>query len=234
MVLSAGEEAGGNSYEQYVEYEGNKLRTIADENGYVFKYFYRGDFIVRIEAVDEDGKLDVVLDYYYDGDRMISRVERGDDAEFYYTTHYTHNSDGTVSYQSIITDVVSGKIIDSGTFGKQTFLNGNLIKDVGFEDGDEKTEVYEYDDESNPFRNVRGVDRILGDKSNIEARNNVVKKTYILKSAQEVYVATESYSYKYGANGYPIEMNGVFESQGNVSVKKARYYYQKVLSGGYK
>ncbi len=192
---------GSSSTRSYV-YNGNKIVSITDEDGSVLKYTYTGDFITKIEEIDKKGDLTVTTDYSYTNGKLTNEIEKTPNGTYYFKTKYTHNADGTVSYDNFRGTNATGVEQEYGATGKYTFKDGNFVKlEVSYY-GDERFYVYEYDTKNYPFKNVTGLNLLLDDET---TANNVVKETSTSGSGANIRTSITTYSYKYDANNYPTE-----------------------------
>lgn len=208
------------SYEDMV-YDGDKIISITDQGGAVVKYTYTGDLISKTEKVNVNGKVTSTTEYTYTSGKLASSIQKGTDAKFYYKTKYTHNTDGTVSYDQFKGTVATGGEEDYGN-GKLTFKDNNLVKLELIKSGSQR--VYEYDVKNNPLKNVAGLGLLL---ENETAVNNVVKKTITSGSGAAVRTDIVTYSYKYDANNYPIEEVQTYKSGDFVVTETTKYVYWK-------
>lgn len=190
-------------------YNGNKISEIASEIydlGKIIRgksvYTYEGGLIVKRQSFNENGTLSPFKEEFFYEDNKLKNYNFID-GEYIRKTMYTHNNDGTVSFNTykVNSETKAETYLDSGIY---TFSNGNLIK---YEDSNE-IRIYEYDDKYNPFKNILGLSKILGNTSNT---NNVLKTTIINKDFDSTNV--NSYEYDYNSNGYPIIIRYSFDGK---------------------
>lgn len=202
-------------------YDGNKVSSITEADGSVMKYTYTGNVITKIEEFDTKGQLDFTTDYIYENGKMTVSIERNVGNDYYYKTEYTHNADGTVSYEGFKGIDSTGIEQEYGATGKYTFKDGNVLKlEVSYY-GAESTHIYEYDTKNNPFKNVVGFNLLLDDA----AVNNVIKETSTSGSGSTLKTNTITYSYTYDANNYPTEKVVSYLSGTSIFEEITRFVY---------
>jgi len=203
------------TYTDEVVYEGNKITTITNSDGGGVKFTYDGNVITKIESFDEDGELYLLEEYTYNKEKLSTSIRKEIGYKFYYKTNYTHNADGTISYEEIEGTVETGSEEKTGQTGKYTYANGNLIKNERFGKLSESVTTYEYDDKNNPYKNIIGFSLLLNkEKSNY---NNPVKRT----SDQD---SSTTYEYKYDNSNYPTEQV-ISHSEKSVSPITVQFEY---------
>ncbi len=199
---------GHSSSESYV-YNGNKIVSMTEDNGSVTKYTYTGDLITKIEEFDMNGTLNLTTDYNYINGKLDNSIDKHPAESYYYKTKYTHNEDGTISYDQFRGIPATGAEEEYGATGKYTYKDGNVVKlEVSYY-GAEYSYIYEYDTQNNPFKNVLGYNLLL-DSDNTSA-NNITKQTSTYEQVN---------TYKYDENNFPIEKITNF-STGNETVEYA-------------
>lgn len=211
--------SNGESYTRLVTYNGNKITSIAEEDGYLTKYYYTGNLITKIEEIDETGVIEHTTDYEYSGDKLISLTDKAPDAVYSYKTKFVYNSDGTVSFDEFRINVSTGVEQEYGEVGKFTFKDGNLVKKETSYYGYDYLTVYEYDNNHNPFKNITGFNSLL-DEATV---NNVIKQTQTSGSGADLHTSETTYTYKYDANNYPIEK--IVKYSGSTSTETTKYTY---------
>ncbi|WP_374175258.1 hypothetical protein [Flavobacterium tructae] len=215
------EKDGDSSFEDVV-YNGNKIVSITGQDGSVYKYTYTGNLITKTEEIDAKGVVDNTTEYSYANGKLATSIDKNTDAEFYYKTKYTHNADGTVSYDNFRGVVATGAEEEYGATGKYTFKDGNLVKlEVSYY-GSETLYVYEYDAKNYPFKNVTGLSLLLDDETTV---NNIVKETSTSGSGANIRTNITTYTYKYDANNYPTEKVRSYQSGSSASTETTQYVY---------
>ncbi|PBI84693.1 hypothetical protein BSF41_40210 [Flavobacterium sp. ACN2] len=211
----------GSSSTRNYEYNGNKIVSMT-EDGLLSKYTYTGDFITKIEEIDASGKLDLTTEYSYTNGKLATSVEKNTNSKFYYKTKYTHNTDGTVTYDQFRGTVATGAEEEYGAAGKYTFKDGNFVKlEVSYY-GSESLYIYEYDTKNYPFKNVTGLSLLLDDET---TANNVVKITGTSGTGDIIRTSIITYSYKYDTNNYPTEKVERYQSGSSISTQTTQYTY---------
>lgn len=212
----------GLSSSENIVYNGNKIVSITEQDGSVFKYTYTGELITKTEEIDAKGVVDYTTEYTYTNGKLTTSINKNTGSEFYYKVKYTHNADGTVSYDQFRGTVATGVEEEYGATGKYTFKDGNLVKLEVSNYGDEKFYVYEYDTKNSPFKNVTGLSLLLDDET---AVNNVVKETRTSGSGDNIHTYITTYSYTYDANNYPTERIESYLSGDSVTTYTTQYAY---------
>ncbi|QOG01738.1 hypothetical protein [Flavobacterium sp. MDT1-60] len=212
---------GSSATRSYV-YNGNKIVSITDEDSSILKYTYTGDFISKIEEIDKKGDLAVTTEYSYTNGKLTNEIEKTPNGTYYFKTKYTHNADGTVSYDNFRGTVATGVEQEYGATGKYTFKDGNFVKlEVSYY-GNESSYVYEYDTKNYPFKNVTGLNLLLDDET---TANNVVKETSTSGSGANIGTTVTTYAYKYDVNNYPTEKIKTYPSGSSTASKTTQITY---------
>lgn len=205
-TISAGEEGKST-----IIYDGKKIVKVVNEAGNTV-YTYDGDLIVKIFSTEEEnGKTvnDLVMYTYENGkvktelttitsiDQASNKVSVIRNTKLY----YTYNSDGTVGIKDYRVESDGSEIL--GYTRVLTYLNGNVVKEVGqsaMTDG-HFTKDYEYDGKNNVFTNVVGFDKTR------LSFNNVLKITHTFRNeVQEEGQNITEYEYTYNESGYPLTL----------------------------
>lgn len=140
-------------------YDANKIVSI-DGAGKHSVFTYTNDLITRIVTMDNINLSQSILDYSYTNGQLTKVVSSDN-----YVMNFTHNEDGTVSYERLTTDA-NHNVITIYT-GKMFFQNGNLVRDERTKGGNTATIVskeivsYQYDSKSNPLSNIVGYSKLL-------------------------------------------------------------------------
>lgn len=193
----------GDSDIQNIVYNGNKIVSVTEKDGSVKRYTYTGDLITKIEEF-VNGTLNLTTNYNYVNGKLDNSVGKHPAEGFYYKTKYTHNTDGTITYDQFRGAVVTGTEEEYGAAGKYTFKDGNLVKlEVSYY-GSDYSYVYEYDTKNNPRKNILGFSLLLEDEDS--SVNNVVKEISVSGSGNNILIDKVIYTYKYDANNYPTEV----------------------------
>lgn len=221
-------EFGSENSKSVIVYDGNKIVSVTSAE-YKTEFTYDGNFIVKeVEYAISGGKN--IKEYetvylYADGKLKSSTYVENYTAEYPNGQYkmrlvYTHNPDGTVTHDQYRTDVATGVETKSNHSEVLTFQNGNLVKRVETEIGlnSTSTEIYEYDDKNNPFKNILGFNLLL-DKQDGTGTNNLIKTTHSISS--EFF---EGITYEYNTDGYPIKAT-TYRSDGTTDYEITEYTY---------
>jgi hypothetical protein len=219
-----------------VIYNGNKIVSIKEESRRV-DYTYDGNVIIKTTSYDIESGKDVKsfeISYTYANNKLAAYsyaenfTTQFPTGEYKGRSVFTHNSDGTVKRESYSTNSTTGVETKDSYIYVSTFVNGNLVKEVGT-DGipgskSVRTDVYEYDSKNNPLKNVLGFNLLL-DNDGMSSVNNVVRHT-----STEVY-GSSTYGpdvyktdYVYDANGYPTK-GTVYKKDGTTVDEINEYTY---------
>lgn len=199
------EGANGSTYKstQTITYYGNRIVSIEADDGGKSTYTYTGNLITKIvnDNVDGDYVGHSITEYFYENDKLKSYTTTStsnmSSKVYKYKTLYSYNGDGTI--------LTKNYVIEDGNENLQwtsrsTIANGNLVKYEGLNsDGTVNyTSTYEYDDKSNPFRNVLGMDKLVAGGNGCV--NNMTKIT-TPGHTEDDWVKT----YQYGKDGFATE-----------------------------
>lgn len=179
-------------------YLGNKIVSVVDDSGEANLYFtYTDDLITRIEIRDVDGVVEQFNTFEYDDTKRLvtfKRIEPLDDLGYKET--YVYNADGTVSVTSFSGDTLTQTDTD-GTTGTVTFVNGEISQITSAN----ATYSYTYDNKSNPFKNVLGMNKIaFVDGEGEGILHNIISETATVGGQSPVSFA---YTFTY-ANDFPV------------------------------
>lgn len=179
-------------YVRDIKYDGNKILSTTDDDGYVFKYTYTGNEITKVEEFTSFTVLDRTTEYKYLNGKMVTEIQTMPNQSSYYEIKYTYNTDGTISYES--KNVIAG----GSSLGKFTYKNGNMIKGEHLNKGEvDGSTVYEYDAKKNPMSNVTGINLLIS-RTDISANN-------MTKLIMDSPAVTTTFSYLYNNNDFPTE-----------------------------
>ena len=181
-------------------YDGNKLVSETDDDGFTIKYTYTGNVITKTEDFNEENELQSTSEFTYVNGKMSTEVQKNPDASQYYKIKYTHNADGTISFEGGYINAVTGAAEGEATrTGKYTYKDGNMIRYENSYNGSENaTYTYEYDNKNNPIKNVLGGNLLIGWQEN-SSSNNLIK----VSATNSTFVTT--YSYTYNEDNFPLE-----------------------------
>lgn len=204
------------------KYNGNKLISVTVKDGSVFKYSYNGNLIAQIDEIDNKGKLCCKTEFIYAKGKLSCRIKTISDAKFNKKIRYDHHEDDSISYELSKLNVVTGEQYNKVISGKFKFKARNLIKNEILKENSDILELFSYDTNRNPLKNVLGIDLLL----NYESINNLLNKTVISRTDEGIYfMSTTTCSYKYNENNYPTEKIEIYENGDCVSKVRTAYIY---------
>ena len=198
---------GDDSQTTFYYYDGNRLTHFGSDETTGYDFTYTGDKLTKMELVtdteevhyytfqyNQEGKLSVLIGTQnFTG--MVSTVR----------TEYTHNSNGTISYETYSGDENSQtELVETGTIIME---NGNVVE-VNYEsDGEEWTDTFTYDNKNAPLKNMHAYEvYALAFHGGL---NNILTSYYEEDDMQETS------TYTYNADGYPVTStdtwNGEFD-----------------------
>lgn len=226
------------------KYDGNKIVSEIEDDGYTTKYTYTGDVITKKEEFESDKQLVYTTEYTYTNGKVSSQIMKNNVAaaknsitsDYYDKVKYTYNVDNTVSYEGFYVNASTGTEEKNGSSGTLTFRDGNLIKSVTTVSYGTTTYSYEYDTKNSPFKNVTG-GSLLIDKGFEVSAHNITKYSgssvsfdkHIISShsAKRAALADNGYvntfTYTYDVNNFPTEQKS-FDSEG-VLRETVKYTY---------
>ncbi|KDN54876.1 hypothetical protein [Flavobacterium seoulense] len=202
---------------QLVSAENSKSKT---------DYTYNDGLITKVITYSKTTNATIVVNYKYNNEKLTEVTSSEN-----YVINYTHNSDGTVSYEKFTVD--AKKQQQKVYHGTLVFKNQNLIKDERvFDDADENSvssskTTFDYDTFNNPYFSIVGFDKLL-DQGAAISKNNIVMtvaETTVVSgegtiSSANMYKTT----FKYDSDDYPTEQ--VSEaSLNNPNYSKIQYLY---------
>ncbi|OXA93974.1 hypothetical protein [Flavobacterium hercynium] len=205
-----------------VLYDGNKLKSIMDEEGNSLKYTYTGDLITKSETI-YNGKLIATNEYTYNNGKLSMTIQKQPGRDFYYIKKYTHNTDTTAAYAKFKVTIATGIEEETGTIGKYTYRNGNLVKEEEFINGLESITINKFDTNNNPFKNAAGFNLLLGDENT--GVNNIIESKSTSGSGSNPKPNNIAYVYKYDSNKYPTERILTYQGLSSVVTITEQYVY---------
>ncbi|WP_264552085.1 hypothetical protein [Flavobacterium sp. N2038] len=205
-------------------YSGNKIVSVsrlAYDKIMKTVFTYNGNLITKTEGF-VNNEIVSTTHYLYSKDKLkeaVLTLPNGSSTnEFYVKKVYSHNADGTISYETFRHDAP-----DTAEDGKQilTFKNGNLAK-ISTEYSSQAPYTndceFNYDSKNNPLKNIVGLNLILFDGNlynghdmangdfgiNDFGLNNIIKKITHVRDNSGTTNYSENYIYTYDKNGYPL------------------------------
>ncbi|MTH16427.1 hypothetical protein [Flavobacterium sp. LC2016-01] len=220
-----------------------------DKNGtsYTTDFTYDGTKKNRETVTNNETKEVYYMDYSYYSDGLISSVLKSNTKGYpLILTELTYNGDflktvlvtefaGTKKiikktyYAAVLTNSYTYKTVDvdennnaesNAIIGKLSIEDGKIVKDeaTGFKTS---TTLYEYDSNNNPFKNVKGVNSLLGNFDLGYSTYNVIKQTATSSVSNSPVIYSTTYTYN-GKN-FPTEAKQ-FDKDGNVE-SSTQYFY---------
>lgn len=219
--------AVNGNFNTIISYNGIKVLEINYQPIDKEVYTYTGEVITKFEEL-ENGVLSTTT-YEYLNDKLKTLIYFKTGSQTKTKKTYTHNNDNTVNFQEISINVSSGSETVRNN-GKLTFLNGNLVKkevnslDTGF-GVDTRISTYEYDNKTNPYKNIQSFTKVL-DFGTIISQNNLLRDTSVFSSTSSgsnPSTSVDSNTLEYNDNGYPSKRqtfyNGTLENS-------SQYFYE--------
>ncbi|KAF2510183.1 hypothetical protein EYY60_11780 [Flavobacterium zhairuonense] len=195
-----------NKVEYYMDYSYNSEGTIAS----VLKSTTDGKPLVLVELTYNDIYLKTILQTeFVSGKKNIKKT--------YYSIGIRFGNE-TVTYKTV--DVDENNNAESNPVqGKLTLEDGKIVKDE-ITGAQTTTIVYEYDMANNPFKNVKGVEALLGNFDLGYSKFNKVKETSTTSSESP---KIKSSTYSYDGKNFPTEAKH-FDKHGNIK-GSTQYFY---------
>lgn len=220
----------GSSNTTLLTYDGYKIVSI-DEFRKHSEFYYTGDLITKIVALDKTNQHLNTLQYFY-SDGLLTKISSSDN----YVLNYVHNTDGSVSYEKLTKDSQGNEV--KLYHGNLYFQNGNLVKDERtFDDAgsgvlSKKSISLDYDYKNNALYNILGFNKLL-DYSKTISSNNSINSTEVSEikdtNTDQVVSAINIHKSKciYDSMGYPTEIvseNLIFGGNDSKHLKSLLFY----------
>jgi major membrane immunogen (membrane-anchored lipoprotein) len=219
-ILYQDEDPDGYNYDVTYSYNGNKITQGVYTDGYVEKYYYSGDRIVKIEYLT-DGEVEEQDVFTYDASGMLTQASYQDlIGDYEERTTYATASANTVT-----------QTYYSGEIGNNT---PDWTATLTITDGEvtQSTHIgttYTYDTKNSPFKNVTGWAAIAhanaGDHELEGSKHNIIS---IQNNTTSPNYTTNTYTYN--AGDYPLTATSVsiFDADfpTDVSTVNVQYFYE--------
>ena len=189
-------------------YNGNKLVKISYSDGTYDNYTYTNNLITKEENFTDTNVISETSSYTYNASgQLVNYVNSYGSTTV--TINYTHNSDGTISYQEV-----------GGNAGK---FYPNKWEEYTTSPAYTYIYSFTYDGKNNPKKNILGIDKIwfadsretLFNSQNVVSQNELNSLGNFPKSSS---------TFSYDANNFPtVEMYTNYSAGG--SVTKYEYFY---------
>lgn len=209
----ADDNGNAQSFQQKFIYEGNKLKEMQYVGNPEIKktFVYQGDLITKIETV-RGTELIEKHEYVYENNKLKEHKGANYSSGMAYnesSTVYTHNSDGTIDYVTIMDlhyKSVGKLFLENNQVVKESytyqFLN-STFPPIPFEVN------FVYDQNNNMFKNIVGYSSLLNYKGVIGVNNVLGEYRFSDQTASgggKVLQANE-YNIKYNKEGYPVQVD---------------------------
>ena len=200
-------------------YNGNKLVTIANDNGLIQKYFYTGDLITRMEWTVDNTGIPIIYVYSYNNSNQLVTMTKTDnlvDQAFRIT--FTYNNDRTITLKNYSTIDNSQEEFDSSS---KYYLNdtNDIIRIEDYNPAGTQiiqTTTYVYDAKNNPFKNILGWDKLL-----ISRQGQYANVTSMVSSIE----GTQTSTYQYNNSDFPITESRIYSGNPGVT-DELEYIYE--------
>jgi hypothetical protein len=220
----------GSSSTTLLTYDGFKIVSI-DELEKLSQFYYTGDLITKIVESDKTDQHQNTLEYSYTNGRLV-KIMSSDN----YILNYSHNADGSVSYEKWTKDSNNDDIkIFHGTL---YFQSGNLVKDHRFLDDAGKDVLaenivsFEYDNKNNALYQIQGFNKLLDYPKRISLNNEtncskISSVKHIVDNQVISSINTYNSKHQYDSLGYPVEIvseNTIFGLNDSNHLKSLLFY----------
>ncbi|MBK8600329.1 MAG: hypothetical protein IPN80_06990 [Flavobacterium sp.] len=192
-------------------YSGNKLVTIAADNGLIQKYFYTGDLITRMEWTVDNSGIPIIYVYSYNNnDQLVTMTKTDNLVDQSFRITYAYNNDNTITLNAYSRTENSEEEFDSSS---KYYMNANNDI-VRIEDYDPsgtlitQTTTFVYDSKYNPFRNILGWGKLL-----ISRRGYHANVTSMVSSIE----GTQTSTYQYNNNDFAIAESRTYSANPGVT-----------------
>ncbi len=179
-------------------YNGKKLVSTLDSDGYRETFTYTGDLITSVKWYDDADTLLTLETFTYNSSNQMTLYVLND----YSTDHgrkevFVHNSNNTVSYTVYNGDnTTQTNLLASGTF---YVTNGEVTKietTTSAPSSSSSTRIYTYDTKNNPFKNITGYDKMnYINEEAIGVTRNILTDHFTSESgSDDMYTTTITYN----------------------------------------
>ncbi len=214
---------GGTTDTENLAYSGNKITGITSPNGDYTTFTYTGDLITKRQEYMANGTLtnEETFEYNATNDLSIYKSVYPTDGTAEKVL-YTHNADGTISYELYTGDETSQTTFDH---------NGKIYQDKTEENvaamdpipAHVDTHTFIFDDKSDPYNNITGYNKIsfAGTEQPLGTEHNVIKVTHsnTIGLAEDISAS----AYTYNSFSYPLLVTETSASDGSITTY--HYFY---------
>ena len=220
----------GSSSTTLLTYEGFKIVSI-DKLDKSSEFYYTGDLITKIVESDKTNQHQNILEYSYTDGRLVKILSSDN-----YFLNYSHNADGSVSYDKWMKDSNNNDI--KIFHGILYFQSGNLVKDHRFLDDvgkdilAENIVSFEYDSKNNALYQIQGFNKLLNyskiiSLNNETNRSNISSIKHIVENQVISSINTYKRKHQYDSLGYQVEIvseNTIFGQNDSNHLKSLLFY----------
>ncbi|WP_366186947.1 hypothetical protein [Flavobacterium ovatum] len=219
---------GGNVKTSTFLYSGSQLLSIEDDFT-IKKFTYTSAFITEIVTTNKSNSVKATVSYTYDDGNLKTVKSIGD-----YVIRYTHNTDGTVSYEKFDISILNLEIkIHHGVL---YFKEGNMIREERILDDVAPSIIskynvnYDYDFNKNPLHYILGYEKLLDQEGVISTNNYIISTVETTIEKDNQIISSASFyknTFKYDAGNYPVEKTSLVSipHKGISYNLKTTYYY---------
>lgn len=199
-----------------ITYDGNKIVSVVNKTQKTV-YMYDGNQIVKqvmyyLNNGKEETYSEATYSYINDKLHVVNLFEEGRKTKYI----YTYNDNGTVEKEFYDTNDKTGKESKSDEKKVLTVVNSNIVKsehNFGEDNNVTTTSRYDYDTNSNAFKNILGFNLLLDqvsfgyEKINLFSLNNLKKHIEFTIQGQDMISEpyADTMQYEYNKKGYPTK-----------------------------
>lgn len=199
------------------QYNGDKLNEIFYNAAQRKVFTYTGDFITKVEFY-EAGVVRFIENFSYNNGKLIVYEKFDLLTNRNENIAYTHQPDGTVTYQKLIYNTSISNPTETMT-GTLFFQNGNLVKDdyvYTFNNSSTNEinyieRILQYDSKINPYKNIKGFSLLLPWVNEMNTNNLILDYSYVDAFMNSVllssYIVAKEYGLQYDERQFPISFD---------------------------
>ncbi|NNT71981.1 hypothetical protein HKT18_07115 [Flavobacterium sp. IMCC34852] len=199
------------------QYNGDKLNEIFYNAAQKKVFTYTGDLITKVEFY-EASVVRYIENFNYSNGKLSSYDKFDLLTNRNESIAYTHQSDGTVTYQKLIYSTSVSNPTETIT-GTLFFQNGNLVKDdyVYTFNNSSTNEInyverlFQYDSKINPYKNIKGFSLLLPWVNEMNINNLILDYSYVDAFMNGVlfssYVVAKEFDLQYDERQFPIRFD---------------------------
>ncbi len=222
-IVYAQEDPEGFNFDITYTYNGNKIVSGIDTDGFTEKYYYSGDLITKIEFLFEGEVEEQDLFVYNANGKLIEYRYQDLVDDFEDKSLFTYPSENTIIKTNITGPI--GNTTTTGNVSTLTVTNGEIATIIS----SGRTYNYTYDNKNSPFRNVTGYAEIAyADAGDFELEGRSRNILSIRNETDNINYTTNTI--QYNVNDYPTLINSVaifdYLSPSISNELTVRYYYE--------